>query len=242
MEAAAVAERLKAGAPTWVTLKEAAGEDAFVCEARLPLRDGTDSVYRLRVVVGAAGKPVRVLEEEPRRLPRYCPDRHLWDDGGFCLGLPAEYPSRPNTTHEVAAWWERLRGFLLLQDDVTYTRSWPATCAWPHSTEMIVADLHLQMFAWSVGLPHDVLLRWSNDASRVRRGGLRAPGRRSSCPCGSGRQIRHCHELALNWFDAGRAVRADLEKRFWASQRGFACCGTLARCPLRDEREKETMG
>lgn len=242
-DAATISALLREQAPTWVTLIGEVETADFACEARLALRDGNSSVYRLHVRPGDVDAVVHVEEVEPRRLPAHCPDRHLWGDGGFCLGLPGDYPARPTTPATAAVWWETLRGFLLLQDDVAYTRRWPAACAWPHSAPGVLMDAQLTAYAWSVGLSPEVLERWSRAAVAPRSGEApRAPGRRSPCPCGSGKQIRHCHEPALTMFQAGKSARAALDRQFWDSQRGRACCGSLDVCPLRSGGRSEIDG
>lgn len=241
IDGAAVANLLRSTAPSWVVLAENAEAVDFVCEARLSLRDGCISAYLLRVRVAVDPHVVHVEEVEPRRLPAYCPDRHVWGDGGFCLGLPGDYPARPTTREEAAAWWEILRGFLLLQDDVAYTRRWPPSCSWPHSSMEIQTEALIAGYARVIGVSASILAGWIGATVWSRESGhARIEGRRSRCPCGSGRQVRFCHEQALVDLAKVRALRDQTRALFWKTQEGRACCGTLELCALRSGSAKET--
>lgn len=240
IDGAVVSNLLRSTAPSWVVPAENAEAVDFVCEARLTLRDGSISAYLLPVRIEADPHVVHVEEVEPRRLPAYCPDRHVWGDGGFCLGLPGNYPARPTTREEAAAWWETLRGFLLLQDDVAYTRRWPPSCAWPHSPIEIQAEALIAEYARIFGISASILARWSGATVSTRESGhARIAGRRSRCPCGSGRQVRFCHEQVLVDVARARALRDQTRALFWKTQEGRACCGTLEVCALRCGSTKE---
>jgi hypothetical protein len=73
---------------------------------------------------------VLVREAAGGRLPARCPERHINDDGTFCIGYEA---GKDIDSDEAAErWWKKLMAYLLCQDTSDRTRTWPdppADCA-----------------------------------------------------------------------------------------------------------------
>lgn len=163
---------------------------------------------------------IRVTESAPRRLPEFCPDRHIVADGSFCITRDALPP--PDTVERGRFWWRVLGGYLDLQVRADLLGEWEDRYAWPHGDA--AADLLDTAERLEERLPADVTA-W------VHAGSLPKPN--DACPCGGGRPSQRCH-LAL--MEALMAARAQVRIHNEAYFRAFSdrpCCGTLKSCLLR---------
>lgn len=109
----------------WISATSALDrEEMLFCEVRRQRRDGQWSRYHVEVR-DCGGSRLVVRESEPRRLPVFCPERHINPDGSFCLGWEPGVPRLPASPKEARAWWSVLRGYLRLQDAAATARVWP---------------------------------------------------------------------------------------------------------------------
>jgi hypothetical protein len=68
------------------------GNESIRVSLPVPLSDGRQPVFVLDVSFSGASASAR--EAVPRHLPSYCPDRHINDNGSFCLFWRASMTSR----------------------------------------------------------------------------------------------------------------------------------------------------
>jgi hypothetical protein len=102
-------------APDWAEFRQVDAREAGV-DAIGSRRSGAFTrVFELSIIHLAHG--VKVFERITKKtLPEFCPERHINDDGSFCLGLRAG----EGITEETArAWWAKLHAFLLCQETAT---------------------------------------------------------------------------------------------------------------------------
>lgn len=191
-----------------------------------------------------------VKERSTNYLPAFCPERHINDDGTFCLGLRAgEFELTPDS---IARWWDKLKVFLSLQETAHISGKWNSKAAMRHGK---AADLQLigEAISLQLGLEHEF-----NQALHFRKGilhyaklcvrkksGLLVNGR-MECPCGrKNKRGRHllrveCRKKAL---DCPAKLLAEIEveeQAFWQSHKAKKCCGTMESCPLKDVQEHQT--
>lgn len=210
----------------WLSLADGPG---LCVSARMPLPDGEEVVYHLRI--DAVGFDARVREREPARIPP-CPARHLFADGSFCMGFGMTGPPPLLDANTAASWWALLRGYLELQVIADLTGEWDPRYERAHGKEAVFVEEILEhvtlVFPWIREAIQSGAIRPSERAGRVT-------GRRAPCPCGSGRQVRDCHEQVLASVLEGAEIRGQLEEQAWAAHPG-PCCGRMRRCPLKVEQ------
>ncbi len=178
-------------------------------------------------------------------FPRACPERHINDDGTFCLGLNVE---RIVTTTDAAnVWWGLLARFLKLQRTAMRTGIWPVRQALSHgqaghhhqvalaaAKELGIEDQFYEMIA---GRP-----AWfSSRFAQVGPSGSCLVNGRSPCPMGcTGRRGRPilrrdcCKRQAVITLVTAERQRREAEELFWAEKKSnkMICCGTMKKCPL----------
>jgi hypothetical protein len=204
----------------------------FDCRVVVEFGNGTDSPYELHVFEkDEAGSPLPSVRESVlgQKLPSMCPMRHINEDGSFCLGWRDETWLRPQTEDEAAMWWNKLRGYLRLQEYAQLLRRWPEQLGWPHGN---AARYQAQFEVEAKGLPETVVLAVKEAAVGLAEGGKKVAGRRRSCPCGSGRRIKDCHEEGVVRLLGLVFLRDKEEAAFSASMTNHVCCGTMDNCPL----------
>jgi hypothetical protein len=236
------------------------GRSAAELRVSLPvlLSDGRSLVYRLTITV--TGCLVSAGETVPARLPAFCPERHINQDGSFCLYWRAVDEIVLDGPGAARDWWETLLRFLQMQARAARLRRWPDRRARAHGAAAI-HQLRAELAAERLGEPYvsDLAVGRLSVIAKGRgteRSGvqlLRAGRRRYSvwvqpmrvvnlrrrcvCPAGSARRpaiLRSCGDHA----DAAARLALELyemeeqERRFWAAVKGSPCCGTIDGCPL----------
>lgn len=219
---------------------------------RLQRASGQIAVYTLQIETG--GREPRVRENPPRRLPSYCPNRHIGSGGYFCLGFSPEDALPVQDTNSAETWWARLWKYLTLQEVTTSLRRWPSKNEWAHHMAA-VHQAKAERCAAAFG-PHfrealdqrrlkvhrranaPAFLQLRDDKTRlysVWREPRRVATLRQRCFCGSGRPLMACGdhaalaaELVFALVDWRRA-----EDDFWKVIKDQTCCGTLKDCPLK---------
>lgn len=197
-------------------------------------------------------------DAEPRRLPSFCPDRHINEDGSFCLFWKQN--SRLDLTTEAGAreWLETLVWFLVRQDRAELTRWWPPESAWAHGkaaeyqrvaeqcAAKVSPSLARAMRQGHVSVARGgatLLIDGQRLVARSRdvEGLVRLVNLRAACPCG--RRIRGAPVLRRDCREHGKALVALIDSvdkmqaelgRFWQGlrDRRVKCCGTVDSCPL----------
>jgi hypothetical protein len=163
---------------------------------------------------------LRVVESEPRWLPKFCPGRHVNRDGSFCLGLgPIPLPT---TVEAARLWWKLVQGYLEMQIEADLLGEWDPQHEWPHGD---AAYLLARAERIEAGLPTAVV--------EAARDTTRPLLRTAACPCGSGRRVDRCHLQVIDDLRALWLAAADRERDFWSRAKDAECCGTLKVCPLR---------
>lgn len=225
--------------------------DILLVDVRLRRASGKVARYHLRIDAGDVEPEVR--EAKPERLPTYCPNRHVNDEGVFCLSFPSEDPLPVVDAASAAAWWARLLKYLSLQETTTRLRRWPSRHEWAHGVaamyqqraEVCAAALGAQfvkalaqrrLTARRRGKGSDFLQVY--DGARRLYAVWEEPRRvatlRQRCLCGSGRALVTCADHAARAAELPFALLAweKAERRFWRFAQGRTCCGTLDDCPL----------
>ena len=177
-------------------------------------------------------------------LPKFCPQRHMNDDGTFCLGLHAEQTLAKKDGAN--AWWRKLHVFLTCQDTASETRLWPPKIEISHGkageTEILAENL-----AETLEMLDEYQLAVREDrgpiaeaVKRIHKSTGRLINGRAACVCnrryktGELKLRRQCwrtNERCLPILEQGRRTE---EKNYWNSLKGKQpCCGTMDDCPLK---------
>lgn len=226
--------------------------DVLLVDVRLRRASGKVARYHLRIDAGNVEPEVR--EARPERLPTYCPNRHVNDEGVFCLSFPSEDPLPVVDGVSAAAWWARLLKYLSLQETTTRLRRWPSRHEWAHGVAAMYQQ-RAEVCATALGAQFVKALAQRRLTARRRGKGLgflqvrdgarrlyavweeprRVATLRQKCPCGSGRAIVACADHAARAAELPFALLAweKAERRFWRFAQGRTCCGTLDDCPLK---------
>jgi hypothetical protein len=213
------------GAPSaWVTAYRPAPtlpnpEPSVWARATARLPGGRPLEFLLEISV--AGRAVSVTERPRRHLPHFCPNRHLFADGSFCLGLDP-LPA-PRSLDASRMWWRVLGGYLDLQVEAGLLGEWNPKHAWPHAYGAARALQTVE--GMEAKLPMLVA-----EISRRREP---LPGASQPCPCGSKKRAERCHLRDLQETRRLRGIVRTLEAAYWDQHKGTPCCGTLKSCPLR---------
>jgi hypothetical protein len=224
----------------------------------VPLSDGRQPVFILDLSVSGTAASAR--EITPTHLPAFCPDRHINDDGSFCLYWRAVDGIEIDCTEAARAWLETLVRFLQLQFRAARLRRWPDGRARAHGSA-VVHQHRAEAAAARLGEPFTkdmaegalTVVRKAGSAEgtalRVMKGrrrlfavwerSRRAVNQRGPClcPAGSGirpRVLKSCgnHSLAAADLAMELNAMALAEKRFWKAAKGSPCCGSMDSCPL----------
>lgn len=202
---------------------------------------------------------VRARERTPARLPSFCPERHINEDGSFCTHWSEGDPYPVDNTDDARRWWTLLLSYLERQETASRLRKWPGptrahgvAAKYQAQAETTAAtfgarflrDLENHMFCVVSDRKRGRLrLELLRNGKRVNR--LTPPSNcvanpRMPCPCdvacpqriAVGECVAHAVELA-RFIDALYRWTA-LERKFMRNlkERGAKCCGTLATCPL----------
>lgn len=241
--------------PAWATI--ARSQDALDVDAAIESASGRPlPVVRLSVWVDYR---LRVKQRAPALWPEGCPERHMESGGTFCLGKGA--PLRPMTNGEADTWWEWLREFVKAQFFADRNAYWPTR--YLHHGD--AADAQIEMEKISAGTVFEEDVRQALDEHRGWLAGdlprlvknksrlvnLRAPCPRGCCkrkaplPKGASRTCypklrKACkqRELALSLIRL-EYKRREKEDEFWKTHPRKVCCGTMQRCPLRQEKDNQ---
>lgn len=200
-----------------------------------------------------------VKETLPTLLPPFCPERHINNDGTFCMSWrevdDLTIVDRPSAEH----WFQTLIRFLQLQVRAARKRCWPNNLQWAHGS---AAKFQARAQTAAVDLGQDFVEDLAADALTVvvrkirgrdvlrlyRKGiwicsasvtALRLTNLRSRCVCQRGHSrrpttIRSCGNHASAALSLLKALYEQelAERSFWRSFKGSQCCGSMDNCPL----------
>jgi len=231
-------------APDW--FKAHATRDLRVSGTAFIVINAGDEPWEVPLEIGVTGSGVRVREAIPgTQFPERCPDRHIEDEGWFCLGLSSGTMIVDRASG--MSWWQSLHSFLRMQRVAARTGLWPEHHSLSHGQ---AGHHHLR----AIELARDVGFADAYEAfvmgepsvlaclyDRLSDCGRRLLNGRSACPCGRHERDgtptlrRNCphRESVVAHLLAERRRRAALAS-FWEAMRkdGSACCGTMQSCPL----------
>lgn len=226
--------------PDWVELLPGPFRRVTV-EAR-PIRASGQPTPPYLLEVHSISGEVLVREVVGGRLPARCPERHINDDGTFCIGYEA---GKDIETDEAAErWWKKLMVYLLCQDTADRTRTWPDYAALSHGdagkTQLITEDLALkrgmleaaQAAVLDEGPIYLALKLISKHERRLING-------RAECVCGlktkSGAPVLRyiCNRKPEQCLVLLENRRRREEQEFWNERRNQVCCMSMDGCPLR---------
>lgn len=194
-------------------------EPRLDAQARARLASGRSVTFMLELTVVGDPATVRVTESEPRHVPEFCPDRHVYRDGSFCLGRT--FIAAPATIERACEWWRLLGGYLELQAAASLLGEWDQTHAWPHGR---AAHTLARAETIEASLPAMIV-----EVVRARA----VPAATGACPCGGGRAAGRCHLPIINEVIALRDRARAEDDAYWSAYAGTRCCGTLKNCRLR---------
>lgn len=177
-------------------------------------------------------------------LPKFCPQRHMNEDGTFCLGLNAGSAIADPTKAE--AWWKKLGVFLTCQDTAAETGDWPPKIEISHGRAG-ETEIQAENVAEELGMLPEYQMAVREDRGpiaeavrRIRKSTGRVVNGRAACICGRTnkrgelklrRQCWKANDLCLPIMEA---LRRRQEKDFWKLLIGKQpCCGTMNDCPLK---------
>ena len=218
---------------------------------QVDVRRASGRTRPIRLLVDVSSAQPLVREAEPDRLPGFCPNRHIVNDGWFCMNYADEDPRPVRDVTGAADWWARLLKFLSLQETATVLRRWPSRQEWAHGRAAghqaraercaarlgaAVADALGRRRLQAVHGPRFIQVR---DAGRRLFSVWGDVGRvatlRQRCVCGSRLALSACADHAEAAADLATALldwERD-ERRFWEALRETPCCGSLDVCPLK---------
>lgn len=236
---------------------EAHESDGLLLTLDVPHVDGIRLQYR--VLVNADGSYLRAREDPlSRRLPEFCPERHIVDDGSFCMYWPGELSFAVTDPTSAGNWLNLLLNFLRLQRRAAKQRRWPNLETWAHGNAAAAHQFRAERAAEKLGPELKSAIearnlkasRDSDGTLRVLIGGQplfsvwRSPnrfdrrGHRLTCACEFGsngkRNTSHGRRTKLLEEMAHALVMWEAnENLFWTYHQDRACCGTIENCPLR---------
>lgn len=180
--------------------------------------------------------------QQGKRIPKFCPERHLNGDGSFCLGLT---PHRIETVQKAEWWWRDLQQFLFLQVVADETGAWPQSSALSHG-RAAYNELAAREAARLIGLDPaytEMLEGETNWLSRLfeEQGACAVNLPRRWRPNGEGAPLVPPHQRKAFRLNIQILLRAEQNRRsaltkFWADWKSSRarCCGTMNTCPLRE--------
>jgi Prokaryotic E2 domain/Cysteine-rich domain, C-terminal to E2 domain len=209
-----------------------------------PIRSSGRSTRRYDLAVREIAGKLEVRENGGSLLPRHCPQRHINNDGSFCVGLRAGEGICDAIT--ARQWWDKLQLFLICQETAHETGDWPRYAELSHGAageyqcraeevaeELGAIDRYRDALHNNAGCIATVARRIDPTTLRPRNG-------RAACVCGRVdhrgrvRLRRKCWKAQFTCSAVPEFQRRKALDEFWSSFGQKAqCCGTMLHCPLR---------
>jgi hypothetical protein len=209
------------------------------------MRAGGEPTRRYRLVIAPEAYVPEVAEQPyHRQLPIFCPERHLNDDGSFCLGLRRNCEVRDEAS--ATSWWEKLSLYLLCQETAHDTGIWPEYAQLSHGKAGEIQQ-EAENVASELGLltEYKLAVRYNSGRliqylSKVNKAKAVLINGRKKCVCGRedrrGRVKlrRKCRKNGEPCVVVLESQRRAAEAQFWEQYKSTKkCCGTMSFCPLR---------
>lgn len=224
---------------------------------------------RYRILVTAHGTEVSAKEDgTPRRLPTFCPDRHINVDGSFCLYWSDEFAIQITDVEAANYWWITLREFLLMQERADYAREWTSD-GWAHGKaaryqfdalnaatiigKRVVAATQRQQLTVSKietkNPANGVTLQLSlagTQVCRVRQNNMCVTGQCNFRNFRFRRRGKATRKLGSREKVSKAYAKLTIalwnwkvaEDEYWLGHSGKECCGKLDSCRLRNQQDK----
>lgn len=179
--------RLVEAAPTWAEIRKQSKHKLRILVAP-PQADGTPAKRSFDLQVEQAGDDQTLVREtaRERKLPQCCVERHINEDGTFCLYLDSTKPITDGK--EATEWWRGLQAFLSHQDFAEKRRFWPPN-ALSHGEAAADTQLKMEKISEPCGWNQEVLdgvfldKGWLGlDLTRLTKTGDKAVNARGPCP------------------------------------------------------------
>jgi len=219
--------------------------------------DGLTISYQI-VVRGDGSQLVASEDPDTRRLPEFCPNRHIIHNGAFCMYWDEDRRFDVVDAPSAEVWLNLLLNFLRSQRRAAQLRNWPTEEAWAHGEPAAVAQRKCEAMASRLGAPWPDLvlgrhLKATRDLEtyRVHRceqllystfqspNRFAADGKRLILlydPTKSGSRKKTSKSGRRTLFLRILAVALwqwqSAEKNFWGTFSDCRCCGTMENCGI----------
>jgi hypothetical protein len=216
--------------PAWAIV-QSNQSNSFCIDATIPKFGGSGWPV-VRLTIASRNAKLCAKETKPILWPAFCPERHINDDGTFCLGI-SDVPS-VNDKSSAISWWSYLQEYLDTQFVAGQTKKWPPNKQFAHGDAGIAEEALEKLtkgtkFEQEVGQAHQRNVGWlASTLPRIHK----------TCPRGcnrKGRPIlrRNCvdRELMFQIVALEHRYRQG-EAAFWKSHSGTKCCGYSEGCGL----------
>jgi hypothetical protein len=224
----------------------------------VPITHADGLTISYRIVVWGEG-PQLLAREDPdsRKLPAFCPNRHIIHSGAFCMYWEEDRRFDVVDALSAEAWLNLLLDFLRSQRRAAQLRKWPTDEAWAHGEQAAEAQRKCELTALRLGAPwpewvlgrHLKATRELGNTFRVHRGEqllystVQSPNRFAPngerrvllyepSKTGSQRRISKSSKRALLLRTLAVALWQwqNAEKNFWRMFSDRPCCGTMEDC------------
>jgi hypothetical protein len=248
-------DQLRAVAGEFGATELTRGKGTAQYQVEITLASMATALYSLQVI--AVGGRVTVREDPVAKLPRCCPDRHINQDGTFCLNWDEANPLPVVDETSARRWWDYLVKFLRCQEVASALRKWvcpgyahgdaakyqreaeqTAARLGPHVMSLVEEGCLMTRRRESHGRARIELLKDGTVLARVSQRSGQLSDRKTPCICSAqdARPIAECGEHAADL----QALVAALyewrvsERRFIRdlSRSGVRCCQSLDQCSL----------
>lgn len=227
-------------------------------EITLELSDGSSRIYLLSLV--DKKNKIYAKETTANQLPSSCPERHINDDGTFCINWQGFQDLTVLDQKSAIEWWSHLLRYLSLQVRAAKNRKWPGK-EWAHGNAAKFQN-SAENAARALGAEYyDLLIQKQLTVKHVKLNDSRGPllrlylgskhlcsvwktldivaNKRQTCLCIKNskvkrKPIRSCSDHAIQIKELITSIfLQDLEiELFWKYRKGQSCCMTMDNCPL----------
>lgn len=243
-------------------------EDGLAMSMKIELSDGRKIQYQ--ILLSADGHKIRASENPAfeKRLPCFCPERHINSDGTFCLYWEGHEAINVTDASTAQHWLDTLIKFLMTQERASKSKRWHGG-GWAHGsaafyqqraykaaselgqnflTELDEKRIHVVKRPGQGMHGNGPLLRLYRDGALAYTVWIRSErvvGLRQKCFCSSKRkgrkkQLRSCGDHARMASELAIAMWKweEAEAIFWRSLTHKECCQTMKECPLRELKKE----
>ena len=232
--------------PNWCELIEIRGQRVLL-NAQVIQKSGKPSALYQLELRSSANDNVQVKEVSPQHLPMHCPTRHVDEGGWLCIGLNAGLEINDKDT--ATAWWQKLKGYILLQQTAINCGVWPAGAELSHGAAGEIQE-RAENIAAQRGLSNEYqrtladrggIFRALRLVRRKQEKPMPLINGRAGCICNSRDKRDRIKLRRLCWSDNDEClVRLEHQRRKKEDdfvralkEQGFRCCGTMEPCPFR---------